>query len=780
MSRLRVVALLLVGCGATAPQASAPPPASTESAPNTLQLHIVSRFLTRSVIAADDSGTRFAAGPWRVEMTAEGARVSEDRTFLDIGAVNRCGEGWLIKSEGGLFAYASEFLGPMEILGTELTLAVDRHGDGAIVVGEPAADIDPFFIDCQVPTLRRLRPSAADVVDAVHDGDDILALTMDGLVYESRDRGVSWARVPLSDPAVAIDHGAESAVMLAGGGRHPWRTVDRPAYRYDPLADEIRDQVAIAAMAERPELRFTLRDARTSIATADGLLAYRAMPSAAVLFADHAGTLSIDPSPLASSNLPLGRTQVGPRCRLDRWGSKIGFWCGEVFTARREEIRPVGVLAGRHVLQPIYSTNGRHLVVDASCGPDSDLPEDLLPYCFVDAEEGVRGRSAPVTDGLLTIVGSTVVFANADVLRMVPLRGPAQEFPLFHAGDRVEVISARALTNHRVLLRGQTSGEPLMSVGRVDESPRWRPVPALYFDFADLGFGVAAGENASEIWVTYDRDRWHPIAMDVASLAALGQRRVDKVVCDLDGCQVGPLFLSRPEGTPVVAEFANPHSQLWVVSQADPCEVLCRTRIYRCSRGLVTGLAFDSCDSTLYVTDGQVTESLTVVDPLRCSLRSLGCCRKQLSPIYRGLAVVPGWRGQVFGRACATGSCPACPNVAIGSVGDPSLGGSFTVNLQNGPIGALAWLLMKNGPCGPAVSLPPPYCGELYALPASMVLPPVPLTGFASCTGQAAHAIPIPAAPSLCGMPLCFQWFYACGTSGTGLTPALEVSIVGG
>ncbi|MEM9069164.1 MAG: hypothetical protein AAGE52_11690, partial [Myxococcota bacterium] len=67
------------------------------------------------------------------------------------------------------------------------------------------------------------------------------------------------------------------------------------------------------------------------------------------------------------------------------------------------------------------------------------------------------------------------------------------------------------------------------------------------------------GENASEIWVTYDRDRWHPIAMDVASLAALGQRRVDKVVCDLDGCQVGPLFLSRPEGTPVVAEFANPN-----------------------------------------------------------------------------------------------------------------------------------------------------------------------------------------------------------------------------
>lgn len=224
-------------------------------------------------------------------------------------------------------------------------------------------------------------------------------------------------------------------------------------------------------------------------------------------------------------------------------------------------------------------------------------------------------------------------------------------------------------------------------------------------------------------------------------------------------------------------------TELWITSAADPCRVICRTKLFDCTQELSTGLAYDSCARRLYATDGQVTQ-IFEEDPLtRCTWRPLGCCPKQISPVYRGLALVPADTKRTFGRPCTTRPCADCPQMRVVCAGDPSLGSTFQFGLANGPSGASAWLVGKVGSCGPAVSLPRPLCGSLYATPIQFVFPAIPVNGTTACNGTASLGLPVPPDRALCGMTLCLQWYLTCRSAagqGMGLTPAVQFSITGG
>jgi hypothetical protein len=228
-------------------------------------------------------------------------------------------------------------------------------------------------------------------------------------------------------------------------------------------------------------------------------------------------------------------------------------------------------------------------------------------------------------------------------------------------------------------------------------------------------------------------------------------------------------------GTPGYANL------LYVMSAAAPCQSVCETRLYTCSVDLVTGLGFDAGSRKLYVTDGQTTQTVDVLDARRCQVRYGPCCRKQTTPVYRGLAVVPCWEKTTHGHPCTGAPCPSCPNMHPGTVGDPAIGTAFEVTLNDAPAASQAWLMLSFGPCGAGVPLPPPFCGVLYPdLGALFFLPPVPVLGNPPCNGAASQFLPLPVNPALCGQSVCTQWLVVCAGFGFGLAPALGFTIAGG
>jgi hypothetical protein len=224
-------------------------------------------------------------------------------------------------------------------------------------------------------------------------------------------------------------------------------------------------------------------------------------------------------------------------------------------------------------------------------------------------------------------------------------------------------------------------------------------------------------------------------------------------------------------------------TELWVLPASAPCEPLCRTPIFRCSRELVTGLAYDACARELYVTDGRETQTYEVLDARRCDLREGACCAKQLAPSYRGLDVIPCSTQRTTGTSCTTASCATCPTMHIASSGDPVLGANFEVRLVAAPVGALAYLLLQPGPCTPPLPLPSPWCGALLVdIGSSLVLPVGATSGTPPCGGQIQVEVPISADPLLCAQTFCAQWLFFCPGSptGFGLSDALEFTVAGG
>ncbi len=219
---------------------------------------------------------------------------------------------------------------------------------------------------------------------------------------------------------------------------------------------------------------------------------------------------------------------------------------------------------------------------------------------------------------------------------------------------------------------------------------------------------------------------------------------------------------------------------LFVSKANNPCVPICKTRIYTCSKSLVTGLAYETCRKRLFVTDGQVTQTYYVGDPQKCLIKQGKCCKKQTAPVWRGLAVIPGWRNKVVGTSCTSPVCATCTSMQTYTVGDPSLGNTFRIGVQNAPSGGFAALYLKVGTTGSGINLPPPFCGTWYAFPSVFAFPMGALGGGGTCGGNRLEALPIPTHLSLCSKTITAQWFIFCASGssfGLGFSNALEFTI---
>ena len=219
---------------------------------------------------------------------------------------------------------------------------------------------------------------------------------------------------------------------------------------------------------------------------------------------------------------------------------------------------------------------------------------------------------------------------------------------------------------------------------------------------------------------------------------------------------------------------------LWVSKASNPCQIICEKAYYHCGKGMVTGLAYSTCGQRLYATDGQITQPYVMLDPLHCKFKTGKCCKKQITPFWRGLAVIPGWKAVSSGSSCTQAPCPTCPSMKMFTSGDPSLGSTFGIGLQDAPSGAFAALYLKVATAGTGIPLPPPFCGTWFAFPSVFSYPVATLPGPAPCGGKTLQSLPIPVNPNFCGIKVTSQYFVFCvsGSSfGLGLSNALTWTI---
>jgi hypothetical protein len=202
----------------------------------------------------------------------------------------------------------------------------------------------------------------------------------------------------------------------------------------------------------------------------------------------------------------------------------------------------------------------------------------------------------------------------------------------------------------------------------------------------------------------------------------------------------------------------------------------------------ITGLAFDSCRSILYITDSRTTSaylfSLTGSGTnLACRLQLLKCCTSVVnSQGFHGLAVMPDLATSA-GKSCTAAPCEACPQMVAGTRGDLALGNRhFAFTLDNAPNNVSAAVIgIGVGPCvTPGLNL-----GFCEAITINLRLRPLIFGvgvsgGTATCSGHGELRLPVGLQSQFCGLTLSTQWVVECRTRlgvGNGVTNCLAASV---
>jgi hypothetical protein len=215
----------------------------------------------------------------------------------------------------------------------------------------------------------------------------------------------------------------------------------------------------------------------------------------------------------------------------------------------------------------------------------------------------------------------------------------------------------------------------------------------------------------------------------------------------------------------------------------NPCNIVCRIPVQGCGTlvmGALRGFCFDECRQVMHLTDGNQTLSLRRAGAGPCQFAQIACCAASpnTGPYgWVGVDVEPQ-HAQPVGAACFGVNCVPCPNMALGTIGDPVLGNpTFQLEVTGAPVASVMAIGLSPGGCNvPGLPL---LCGNWHpTLGSTFFLPSVPVGGALPCQGTATLPLPIPTNFGLCGAPLCFQGVIVClasGSPGLALTNAVNV-----
>ncbi|HLU38661.1 MAG TPA: hypothetical protein VK081_04700 [Planctomycetota bacterium] len=305
------------------------------------------------------------------------------------------------------------------------------------------------------------------------------------------------------------------------------------------------------------------------------------------------------------------------------------------------------------------------------------------------------------------------------------------------------------------------------------------PVPGLPAGAVATGLAFEEdGTSAGALWVVDSALGLQRLTWPTRSCPGPGQRCNIAPFMPTPNHVPGGLAISEVHGAVFfsASDFSGGAPNNWVfgVRLGNPCQPFCRLQVGDCGAvrlGPITGLAFDDCTSTMYLTDGRITMVATYTPPsstMPCQLQVVSCCTQQVGRWY-GLCVEPVHATNV-GRACTAAPCPNCAgSMSLNALGDASLGNAaFGYRLSGAPPGVLAFCFVNIGGCTPGIPL---LCGTFHV---PLAPPPVNLgavaTVGAACAANADHLLPIPLSPWLCGIQLSAQDVILCpGTTGFGV-----------
>lgn len=229
-------------------------------------------------------------------------------------------------------------------------------------------------------------------------------------------------------------------------------------------------------------------------------------------------------------------------------------------------------------------------------------------------------------------------------------------------------------------------------------------------------------------------------------------------------------------------------SNLILVSDLDKnwCSPICKVVPPSCNSatrlGPLSGLAFDPCRQTLYITDGKTTTRYAVARPPQCQLRPLGCCPGVGDP-FTGLAFLPNYDVHSVGKSCTRRACESCPTMRAELAGEPHLGNpNFGIALRNAPNkSSTAVLAVGVGACNAAgVNLG--FCGNLHvAMPPILSFFPLAPIGPNGCNRDLTLPWQVPVNQNLCGLKVSFQWLVVCkgNPTGHGVTNCVDFTFAG-
>ncbi len=201
----------------------------------------------------------------------------------------------------------------------------------------------------------------------------------------------------------------------------------------------------------------------------------------------------------------------------------------------------------------------------------------------------------------------------------------------------------------------------------------------------------------------------------------------------------------------------------------------------------ITGLAFNSCKSVLYVTDGAYTSEMAFAHiptaKYPCQVKPISCCpvpKTSDADTWRGLALRPA-STTTNGRPCTVKPCSTCPTMVAGFRGDAAMGNfHFALTLSNAPNETtVAVAAIGFGPCTSGINVG--LCAPLMANLTGMFTLGVPMNAsVASCSSHGVAPLPIPNDVKLCGLSLSAQWLPICVTPvgvGHGLSNCTSFSV---
>ena len=534
---------------------------------------------------------RVVAGALRAEVTGGRVVLADDRFAFGIIGATRTTTGWVFIAADGAVARSDRFLGPLQRLGDAPRPGPDEPAAplsptcGRLAFGAPDPRASLWTTDGSGPIApaRRAPPGVA-ISAAFGNARDGLIVLDGGELYVTHDGAASFDRIGLhgaSATSVACQAGAlrvttshgEIAFGLdarPGNARVAAPTPGTPGVRVRILAAALRRYGPLVA------------GAFGGVVDDDGVVL---VPRGHAL----APVETVSDSELAAL--------TGEReCKAARWGHGYALLCPRgIFRVDPRTLH--GDPVSQDAIEAPFvrpAVDGIHLL--AACRV---FPDNLAPCTLVDGHllwsgpdwselAGISGdalvvlRQTPDANRLVLMDPTTRSDRRAFPVRLPP--GTASIFPwsLEMTPDGATAIGVAAPTDPSC----EACGRWVVQVAVSDGSTTAARLPdgATRAGFITAELGVAAGRDASKLWVTYDRGaHWEALDPGVDGIVMMPERVSETggfppdygVQCDRRRCAIDGRVVVRFERPCAAIDrvFAShatrPAEVLWTTSRTD-------------------------------------------------------------------------------------------------------------------------------------------------------------------------------------------------------------------